>query len=215
MGSVRTLDIVNMATFSYFPYFFLATITFVHCGPVTSDKFDFKQLHSFLETRDSERSVYYISHKESSWNDAWFACTEAFNGDLLAIETPEENRFIRDLMIKEDISKVWTSGAYDDETEVWRWASTGESISYENFEGYPGNNTASRIVVRNTLFSNIWTTETIAGVGRYICEVSKPPSLVTTTVPTTTTTATTNVTTEDPSTPGFWTDTTNEERNKS
>ena len=72
------------------------------------------------------QNVYYVSRQQvitlqtkipksksslllqALWTDAWFECRQGMGGELLSIETSNEQLFVRDLLIKHNI------GTYSD-----------------------------------------------------------------------------------------------------
>ena len=98
-----------------------------------------------LEEASFEDSNYYLL-TSSSWDDAQAKAIE-LGGNLITINSFEENSFIRDLWLTGGTSSfatdfLWLGLTDRDEEGVFSWVS-GETFDYENFRPVEPNNAGS------------------------------------------------------------------------
>jgi len=102
-----------------------------------------------------------------TWPEAWFYCAEAYNGVLVAIETPDDDTFVKNTMILNGINSAWTSGIYEG---GWRWGEGG-FMTYTNFaSGYPGSTSYVVYVFSSGLSTYDWRTTSKTAALSSICQ---------------------------------------------
>ncbi|XP_033732130.1 perlucin-like protein [Pecten maximus] len=94
-----------------------------------------------------EEDCYYFSHNLLSWPQAAETC-EALHSTLATVLSAEEHTFLKTTLMKihpSDAAKViyWIDGTDLEVEHVWRWASSGELLSYQEWATGEPTNTGS------------------------------------------------------------------------
>ncbi|XP_060067993.1 perlucin-like protein [Ylistrum balloti] len=91
-----------------------------------------------------ENNCYLFSHGKSTWGEAFATCL-ALHSNLAVITSADEQNFlISELkhIHRHDASHVlyWIDGTDLEVENVWKWAQTGEELTYINWaDGEPNN----------------------------------------------------------------------------
>ncbi|XP_069122655.1 perlucin-like protein [Argopecten irradians] len=91
-----------------------------------------------------EENCYLFSHGRSTWGEAYATCL-ALHSDLAVITSDDEQNFLISELYhihRHDASHVryWIDGTDLEVENVWKWAKTGQTLSYVNWaSGEPNN----------------------------------------------------------------------------
>ncbi|XP_035711847.1 uncharacterized protein LOC110855388 isoform X2 [Folsomia candida] len=121
-----------------------------------------------------ESSMYNVSTTAITWGEAYFECVTTHHGSLVAVETSGEYEFVRALMIRYGVGRIWTDGVFDGNT--FRWTSTEAAVDLGDWaewaEGNPILQENYAISIQNSLFNpSLWYTEEWSSTHAYICEI--------------------------------------------
>ncbi|KAG4066725.1 hypothetical protein HA402_012792 [Bradysia odoriphaga] len=157
---------------------------------IPSGSSDFKYIGSYRSrlgvqgrsTQLFDESNYYVSQNWGAWNTAEFDCERLLNTKLLAVETEEEWKFIKEMLRNYGFgTSYWTSGQYA--LNEFRWSAT--NIAFAPFapweRGYPKKANAGVGVLINYInrYNATWSTVPYTQLHRYICEERVPaPSVI-------------------------------------
>ncbi|XP_069122656.1 perlucin-like [Argopecten irradians] len=91
----------------------------------------------------NEDTCYYFSHGESTWGEASATCL-ALQSHLAMVTSSEEHTFLinhlKQLNDDHDHTRYWIDGTDLEVENIWRWALTGDKLTYINWaDGEPNN----------------------------------------------------------------------------
>ncbi|KAL3837096.1 hypothetical protein ACJMK2_022477 [Sinanodonta woodiana] len=123
---------------------------------------------------DTSEHCYQIIDTKISWKKASDICKH-YGGNLVIIESAEEQKFISDLMknIKFNVSGLWLGSdkLYPEEQRSW---ANGDKFSYLNWEpGEPNSHVIDENCVEIHTNDSRWNDVRCTELNGYICENSR------------------------------------------
>ncbi|XP_033732139.1 perlucin-like protein [Pecten maximus] len=94
-----------------------------------------------------ENTCYLFSHGMSTWGEAVATCL-ALHSNLAVISSADEQNFLISELYHlhgsdASTAQYWIDGTDLEVENVWKWAQTGETLSYVNWAGGEPNNAQS------------------------------------------------------------------------
>lgn len=118
-----------------------------------------------------EESCYIVVNQPDTWFEAEIMC-EALHGNLVTIETPDENNFTATLMLRAAVTQAWI-GLVDVVVEnEFVWTTNEEIPEYTNWStGQPDNAGMNEDCVElRTDWANRWNDNNCHVLLNYACE---------------------------------------------
>ncbi|XP_037048488.1 uncharacterized protein LOC119082937 [Bradysia coprophila] len=120
-----------------------------------------------------DESNYYISQNWGACNTAQKDCKNLLNANLLAVETEEEWKYVREMLKNYGFATAyWTSGEYA--RTDWRWSANDIALApfapWESGHPKKANPLLSVLINYRNRYDATWSTVPNTQLHRYICE---------------------------------------------
>ncbi|XP_033732133.1 perlucin-like [Pecten maximus] len=119
-----------------------------------------------------ENSCYFLSKDAETWAEASIICVD-LHSRLATVESAAENNFLKAEAHRLNAVGYWLDGTDFEVENVWRWAASGNTITYTNWGGHdPNEATHANCLALWRDFGYQWADEACRHVWNFICETS-------------------------------------------